>query len=154
MNSVFANLIGAQGGSGIRTAREDCAGGSAVLRTLSEDLESELSDFEAQNAMLKGDYFRQVVEIVIGGVPTILEIRFMCWFMSLGRIVLKGSVSTKLFDPIRHQVDLRKVEVGIQHLGNIYLVVDIIPPGVHFAPLLGKCQSSGICFLVYLSLLH
>ena len=27
-----------------------------------------------------------------------------------------------LFNPMRHQVDLRKVEVGIQLLGNIYLV--------------------------------
>jgi hypothetical protein len=38
----------------------------------------ELSDFEVENAMLKGNYLRQVVEIVIGGVPTVLEIRFMC----------------------------------------------------------------------------
>jgi hypothetical protein len=50
-------------------------------------LEIELSDFEAEYATLKGDYLRQVVEIVIGGVPTVLEVRFMCLFMSLGRIL-------------------------------------------------------------------
>jgi hypothetical protein len=92
---------------------EDFAGGSAVLPTLSEGLEIELSHLEAENATLKGDYLRQVVAIVIGGIPTILEIRFKCLFMSLGRILLQGSVSTNLFDPVRHQVDLRKVEVGI-----------------------------------------
>jgi hypothetical protein len=133
---------------------EDFAGGSAVLPMLSEGLEIELSDFDAENAMLKGNYLRQVVEIVIGGVPTILEVRFMCLVMSLGKIVLLGSVSTNLFDPIRHQVDLRKVEVGIQLLGNLYLMADIIPPGVHFAPLLGRRPRFSVCFLVYLSLLH
>jgi hypothetical protein len=80
---------------------------------MSEGVKIELSDFDAENAMLKRDYMRQVVVIVIGGSPTILEIRFMCFFMSLGRILLQGSVSTNLFDPVRHQVDLRKVEVGI-----------------------------------------
>jgi hypothetical protein len=121
---------------------------------LSEGLEIELSDFEAEDATLKGDYLWQVVEIVIGGVPTVLEVRFICLFMSLGRILLEGSVSTNLFDPMRHQVDLRQVEVGIQLLGNIYLVADIIPSVVHFAPLLRRCPSFSICFLVYLSLLH
>jgi hypothetical protein len=76
-------------------------------------LEIELSDFEAENATLKGDYLWQVVEIVIGGIPTVLEVRFMCLFMSLSRILLQGSVSTNLFGPMRHQVDFRKVEVGI-----------------------------------------
>ena len=80
---------------------------------LSEGLEIELSDFEAENATLKGYYLRQVVEIVLGGIPTVLEIHFMCLFLSLCRILLQGSVSTNLFDPVRHQVDLRKVEVGI-----------------------------------------
>jgi len=103
----------AQGGSQISTGREDFTGGSAVLSTLSERLEIELSDFEAENGTLKGEYLQQVVEIVIAGVPTVLEIRFMCLFISLGRILLQGSVSTNLFDPVRHQVDLRKVEVGI-----------------------------------------
>ena len=101
------------GGCQITTGREDFAGGSAVLPTLSKGLEIELSDFEAEGAMLKGDYLWHVVEIVIGGVPTVLEVRFMCLFMSLSRILLQGSVSTNLFDQMRHQVDLRKVEVGI-----------------------------------------
>jgi hypothetical protein len=80
---------------------------------LSEGLEIELSDFTAEDATLKGDYLWQVVEIVIGGVPTIVEVCFMCWFAALGRILLQGSVSTILFDPMRHQVDLQNVEVGI-----------------------------------------
>jgi len=121
---------------------------------MSESLEIELSEFEAENATLKGDYLRQVVEIVFGGVSTVLEVRFMCLFMSIGRILLQGSVSTNLFDPMRHQVDLWKVVVGIQLLGNIYLVANIIPPGIHFAPLLGQCPSFSICFVVYVSLLH
>jgi len=103
---------------------------------------------------MKDDYWWQVVEIVIGGGPTVLEVCFMCLFMSLGRILLQGSVSTNLFGPMRHQVDLRKVEVSLKLLGNIYLVADIIPPGIHFALLLGRRPSFSICFLVYLSLLH
>jgi hypothetical protein len=154
MNSGFAYGWEPRGGSQISTGTEDFAGGSAVLPTLSKGLEIELSDFEAENVTLKGDYLRQVFEIVIGGVPTVFEVRFMCLFMSLGRILLQVSVTTNLFDPMRHQVDLRKVEVGIQLLGNIYLVADIIPPGVHFGPLLGRHLSFSICFLVYLSLLH
>jgi len=73
----------------------------------------ELSDCNEENGTLPGDYLQQVVEIVIGGVPTVLEVRFKCLLMPLGRILLQGSVSTNLFDPVRHQVDLRKVEVGI-----------------------------------------
>jgi len=80
---------------------------------LSGGLEIELSDFEAENVTLKGDYLWQVVEIVIGGIPTVLEVGFMCLFMCLSRKLLQGSVSTNLFSPIRHQVDLSKVEVGI-----------------------------------------
>jgi hypothetical protein len=121
---------------------------------LNEGLEIELSVFKAENATLKGDYLRQVVEILIGSIPTILEVRFMFLFMSLSRILLQGSISTNLFDPMRHQVDLRKVEVSIQLFGNIYLVADIIPPGVHFATLLGRRPSYGICFLVYISHRH
>ena len=121
---------------------------------LSEGLEIEPSHFETENATLKCDYLRQVVEIVIRGVLTILEVRFICLFMSHGRILLQGSVLTNLFDPMRHQVDLRKVEVGIQLLRNIYLVADIIPPGVHLVPLLGRCPRFSICLLIYLSLLY
>jgi hypothetical protein len=78
---------------------------------LSEGLEIELSDFEAENATLKGDYLWQMVEIVVGGVPTVLEVGYMCLFISLGRILVQDSISTNLFGPMRHQVDLRKVEV-------------------------------------------
>jgi hypothetical protein len=49
----------------------------------------------------------------MGGVPTVFEVGFICLFMSLGRILLPGSVSTNLFGPMRHQVDIQKVEVGI-----------------------------------------
>jgi len=86
---------------------------------LSEGWKFELSDFKAENAMLKGDYLCQVVEIVIGGVPTVLEVRFMCLSMSLGRILFKGSVSKTLFDPTRHKLDLWTVEVRIKLLRNI-----------------------------------
>jgi hypothetical protein len=66
----------------------------------SEGLEIELADLEAENVTLKGDYLRQVVEIVIGGVPTVLEICFMCLFMSFGKILLQCSVATNQFDPM------------------------------------------------------
>jgi len=105
--------LGAHGGSQISTGREDFAGGSAVLPTLSEGLEITLSDFNAEDATLKGENLWQVVEIVIGGIPTVLEVRFMCLVMSLDRLLLQGSVSTNLFSPMRHQVDLRQVEVSI-----------------------------------------
>ena len=77
----------------------------------------------------------------------------MCLFMSLGRILLQRSGSTNLFDPMRHQVDLVKVEVGIQPLGNIYLVADKIPRGIDFTQLLGWRPSFSICFVVWLSIL-
>jgi len=62
---------------------------------------------------LTGDYLWQEVEIVIGGVATVLEVHFMSLFMSLGRILLQGSILTNLFGSIRHQVDLWTVKVGI-----------------------------------------
>jgi len=105
--------LGAQGGSQISTRSEDFAGGSAVLPTLSEGLKIVLSDCEAENAMLKDNYLRQVVEIVIGGVLTILQVHFMYLFMSLSWILVQGSVSTNPSGPMRHQVDLWNVEVGI-----------------------------------------
>jgi len=92
---------------------ENFAGGSTVHLTLNEGLEIELSDFKAEDGTLKGADLWQIVEFVIGGVPTILQVHFMCLFMSLGRILLQSSVSTNLFSPMRHHVDLRKVEVGI-----------------------------------------
>ena len=105
--------LGAQWGRQISARSENFAGGSAVLPMLSKGLEIELSHLEAENATLKGDPLWQVVDIEIGGIPTIHEIWSMCLFLSLGRIQLQGSVSTNLVDRMRHQVDLRKVEVGI-----------------------------------------
>ena len=83
--------LGAQGGSQISTGREDCPGGRAVLPMLNEGLEIELSDLATENAKLKGDYLRQIVEIVIGRVATVLEVCLMCLFMTLARILLPGS---------------------------------------------------------------
>ena len=105
--------LGAQGRCQICSAREDFADGGAVLPTVCEGLEIELSHFEAEDATLKGDYLWQVVQIVMGGVPTILEVHFMCLFVSLGRILLQGSVSRNLVSPMRHHVDFWEVEVGI-----------------------------------------
>jgi hypothetical protein len=80
---------------------------------LSEDIEVERSDFEAENATLIGDFLSHIVEIVIGGIPTVLEVRFMCLFVLLSRLLLQGSISTNLVDSMRLHVDLRKVEVSL-----------------------------------------
>jgi len=45
--------VRAQGGRKISAGREDIAGGSAVLSTLSEGLEIELCDPKAENATLR-----------------------------------------------------------------------------------------------------
>jgi len=153
MNSGFANDWEHRGGSQISTEREDVAHGSAGIPKLSECLEIALSDFEGENAMVKGDHLRQVVEIVIGGVPVDVEVCFMCLFMSLGRLLLQGSVSTNLFYQMWNKVDLWKVEVTLQLLGNGYLMADMIPRGDRFRPHLGRRQSCSICFLIYLLLL-
>jgi len=145
---------GDQGGCQLHTGMEDFAGGSPVHPTLSEGLEIEPSDFEAENATLGGDYLRLGVQIVIGGLPTVVEVRLMFFCMPLRRIQLQGSVSTNLFDPMSHQRDLLNVEVGIQLLGNINPVADIIPPGIHLTPLLGWRRSFSIGLLVYISRLH
>jgi hypothetical protein len=73
-------------------------------------LEIELSDFEAVDATLKGDFLWEVVEIVIGGVPRVLVVRCMYMLMSLGRLPFRGSVSSNMLGPKRHQVDLLKVK--------------------------------------------
>jgi hypothetical protein len=80
---------------------------------LSEGLEIELSVLEAEDTTLKGVFLWQVVNIVIGGVPTVLEVHFTCLFMAHCRILLQGSVSTNLFDPMIHHVGVQIVEVGI-----------------------------------------
>ena len=77
-----------EGVSQISTGCEDCPGGSAVLPRLSVSLEIELCNFEPGNATLKGDYLWQVVEIGIGGIPTVLEVRVMRMLMSLGGTLL------------------------------------------------------------------
>ena len=105
--------LGAQGGSQLSAGREDFADGSAVLSTLSEGLVLELSDLDTQNATLEGDYLRLVVEIEIGGVPTVLEIGLICLFMSVCIILLEGCISTNLFYRVRQQADIPKVEVCI-----------------------------------------
>jgi len=49
----------------ITTGREVIAGGSAVLPSLSEGFNIELSHLEPENVTLMGDYCWQVVENVI-----------------------------------------------------------------------------------------
>jgi len=93
--------------------REDFAGGSTIRPMLSEGFDIKPSDLEAEYATLIGDYWWHFVEIVIGGVPTIREVGFMYFFMSLSRILLQCSVLMNRFYPMKHQVDLWKVEVGI-----------------------------------------
>jgi len=146
--------LGAQGGGQIRTRREDFRSGRAVLPALSEGLEFDLSDIEAENATLKADHLQQVVEIVIGGVPNVFEVHFMCLFMSLGRIMLPGSRLKYHFDSIRHHMDPQRVELGISLLVIIYPVADIIPPGIHFVPLLGRHPCYCFWFLVCIARLH
>ena len=114
----------------------------------------ELSYPDAANTTLKGDYLQLVLEIVLGGVPTVLEVRLLWLFMFLGIVLLQGSESTKLFDPLSQQADLRMVKVGIQLVGDIYLGADIIPPHVSFVSLLELCPTFGISVLIYHSLLH
>jgi len=102
----------AQGRGEISTSMEDFTGGSTVIRTVSEDLQIQLFHFEPENVTLNDDYLWQVVEIVIGGVQTGIEVHYMCLFMSLDRKLLQGSVSSNLFDSMGHQVDLLEIEVG------------------------------------------
>jgi len=117
-------------------------------------LEIELSDYETEYATLDDQYVWQVVEIVLGGFLTIHEVCLMCFLMSLRRLVKEGSVSTNLFHPMQHHVDPWTVQDGIQLLGNIFLKNDTFPPGVQLTLCHGWCPSFGICFVIYLSLLH
>jgi hypothetical protein len=110
-----------------------------------------LSDFEWEIATQASDYIQQVVPIVIRGIPTVLEFHFMCLCMTLGRIALQGSESANLFDLIKDQADLQQVAVGIKLPRNINLVTDIVPPCIHFTPLLGWHPTHSICYLVELS---
>jgi hypothetical protein len=47
---------------------------------LSEGIGIELSHIAAENTTLKHDYLWQVVEIVIGGIKTVLEVGLMSMF--------------------------------------------------------------------------
>jgi hypothetical protein len=64
-------------GRQINISREDFPGNSAVLLTLSKRLAIDLSDFEAANTMLNGDFLRQVVDIRMGGAPSVLDVHVM-----------------------------------------------------------------------------
>jgi len=46
-------------------------------------LKRELSHLNLENAMLKADYLQQVVGIILQGIPTVLEVHYLCWFMPL-----------------------------------------------------------------------
>jgi len=137
-----------RGGRQISARWKDFACSSTVLSGVSKDLEIELPESKEENVTLKGDYVLQVVEIVIGGIPTILEFRFKCMFGSLGRSLLQGFISTNLFDPMWHEVCFHTVEVGIGLLGSVHLIADIIPPCFHIAPHLHRHPCCSICFFV------
>ena len=51
-------------------------------------------------------------------------------------------------------MDFRKVQAGIELLGKINLVANIMPQRVHCPPRFGRRPSFSICFLIYLWLLH
>jgi hypothetical protein len=147
-------MPGSSEGSQINTGSEDIACGSAVLPMVTAGFEIEISDYEAEHAALPSRYFWQVVEIVIRGVLTVVEVGFICVFISLSRILLQFSLSTNLFGPIQHHVDIWIVQVGIKMHEYNYPMAEIIPPGVHFARFLGRNLSFSICFFVYLSLVQ
>jgi hypothetical protein len=105
--------LGAQRGTEISTRRELFGVSSAIFPKPSKVFEIELSDFAAENATLNVGYLQQPVQIFFGGVPTILVVHFMCFFMTLGRILLQHSILKNMFDPTRHQVDSWIVDVCI-----------------------------------------
>lgn len=80
----FAIPLVTQRSSDINTGREDNDGGDAVIPILSECWFILLCYFNAENARLKGDHLWVVVEILIGGIPTVREVGVMRLFLSLG----------------------------------------------------------------------
>jgi len=66
---------------------ENFDGGSAVFPKLRHGLKIELSDFERESVTLKVDFLRQIVEIEMGGVPIVIEVKCMSLFMTLSRIL-------------------------------------------------------------------
>jgi hypothetical protein len=77
---------------------------------LSEALGIDLSDFEIENVMWKCDSLWQVVKIVIGGVPHVIEVRFMYLSLSVGRMLLQSLVLTNQMEPMRNQVVFGKLK--------------------------------------------
>jgi hypothetical protein len=140
--------VGAQGCSLLSAGIVEFAGGTAVLRKLSDGLEIELSDLEEDNMMLNGEYLLQVVHSVIGDVPTVVRVHIICLVMSLRRKLMQGSILSNLFNSVRHQVYLRNFAIGINLLGHINLVVNMLRPGVDFDLHHGQRLSLGICFVV------
>jgi hypothetical protein len=92
-------------------------------------------------------YFWWVVKNVIGGVPTVLGIRLMYILMTLGKILLQGSVSTNLLDSGRHEVDIRPIAVETSLLENIYVFGHVTRPDFNFAPRFGPRLSFSIRIL-------
>ena len=99
-----------QGYSLMGSRRENVGGHSGDLLTRSEGRRIDLSHLECEIGTLKGDFLRRVVEIVIGGILTVLEVRFMCVFIALSRVLWKGPISTNPVDPVKYQVDLPKLK--------------------------------------------
>jgi hypothetical protein len=62
INSAFAYSYGLRGATQSSPGREYSAGGSAVVPTMIEGLEIELSDFKVEDSTVKGDYLLQVFE--------------------------------------------------------------------------------------------
>jgi hypothetical protein len=62
MNSAFAYGYGLRGATQSSPGREYFAGGSAVVPTMIEGLEIELSDFKVEDSTVKGDYLLQDFE--------------------------------------------------------------------------------------------
>jgi len=150
----FHKSPSAQPGSQTRTGRENFEVCSTVLLMLSEGFQIGLADFKSGNAMFEGVQSWQNVESVIGGVPTLLDDRIMCLFMSLERKRWQGSVSMNLFTPMRYQVGLRKDAVSIELVGNISVIGGMMQPGVHYPSIFGQHLSFSIYFLICLFLLH
>ena len=114
----------------------------------------EFSDFNAEDVTLSGHDFCQLVENIIGGIPTVVEVRVMLLFTYLTGILFQSSVLTNLFDSFRHYVKFRTVEVGIHLIGTINFMDSIITAGINFAQFLRRVSDFSIGNLVYLSVLR
>jgi hypothetical protein len=106
-------MSGSSWGSQMSTEMEDITSSIDILPPVREGVKSEFADIKEENATLKDDYLRQTVDIVIAAIPTVPEHCFMCFFISLGKMYLQGSVSTNVFELMRPQLDFRNLGVGI-----------------------------------------